>query len=90
MQFVQVDGEGRPEPLDDEPDERPLVLEPPWSILRDRRVNYCISGDTARRFAWHGLRCRRSRWDMAALGDSRCEAGFFVRSAYPQGGIRGV
>ena len=36
MQFVQVDGEGRPEPLDDEPDERPLVLEPPWSILRDR------------------------------------------------------
>jgi acyl-CoA thioesterase YciA len=36
MQFVQVDGEGRPEPLDDEPDERPLELEPPWSILRDR------------------------------------------------------
>jgi acyl-CoA thioesterase YciA len=36
MQFVQVDAEGRPEPLDEEPDETPLDLEPPWSLLRER------------------------------------------------------
>jgi acyl-CoA hydrolase len=36
MQFVQVDASGRPEPLDDEPDEVPIVLQPPWSQLRDR------------------------------------------------------
>ncbi len=36
MQFVQVDAEGRPEPLDDEPDDEPIDLEPPWSVLRDR------------------------------------------------------
>lgn len=36
MQFVQVDATGRPEPLDDEPDDEPLPLSPPWSQLRDR------------------------------------------------------
>lgn len=36
MQFVQVDATGRPEPLDDEPDDEPLPLSPPWSLLRDR------------------------------------------------------
>ncbi len=36
MQFVQVDATGRPEPLDDEPDEEPLPLPVPWSSLRDR------------------------------------------------------
>jgi acyl-CoA thioesterase YciA len=36
MQFVQVDAEGRPEPLGDEPDEAQLDLEPPWSPLRER------------------------------------------------------
>ena len=36
MQFVQVDATGRPEPLDDEPDDEPLPLPPPWSSLRDR------------------------------------------------------
>jgi acyl-CoA hydrolase len=36
MQFVQVDPTGRPEPLDDEPEEQPIVLDPPWSHLRER------------------------------------------------------
>jgi acyl-CoA thioesterase YciA len=36
MQFVQVDAAGRPEPLGDEPDDEPMDLEPPWSLLRDR------------------------------------------------------
>jgi acyl-CoA hydrolase len=36
MQFVQVDSEGRPEPLEDEPLEEPIALEHPWTILRDR------------------------------------------------------
>ena len=36
MQFVQVDGTGRPEPLDDEPDDEPLPLPLPWSTLRER------------------------------------------------------
>jgi acyl-CoA thioesterase YciA len=36
MQFVQVDTDGRPEPLGDEPDEGPLELEPPWTLLRER------------------------------------------------------
>ncbi len=36
MQFVQVDPSGRPEPLGDEPDDEPIDLEPPWSLLRDR------------------------------------------------------
>ncbi len=36
MQFVQVDAGGRPEPLEEEPDDEPLPLSPPWSALRDR------------------------------------------------------
>ena len=36
MQFVQVDAEGRPVPLEDEPEDEGLVLELPWSHLRDR------------------------------------------------------
>jgi acyl-CoA thioesterase YciA len=36
MQFVQVDAEGRPEPLDDEPDDEPLDLDLPWSLLQER------------------------------------------------------
>jgi len=36
MQFVQVDTTGRPEPLDEEPDDEPMTLSPPWSALRDR------------------------------------------------------
>jgi acyl-CoA hydrolase len=36
MQFVQVDAFGRPEPLDEEPDDQPVALEPPWSTLHDR------------------------------------------------------
>jgi acyl-CoA thioesterase YciA len=36
MQFVQVDSTGRPEPLDEEPDEQPIVLDPPWSVLQER------------------------------------------------------
>ena len=36
MQFVQVDGNGRPEPLDDRPEYEPIALDPPWSRLRDR------------------------------------------------------
>ena len=36
MQFVQVDATGRPEPLDEEPDDEPMPLPPPWSALRDR------------------------------------------------------
>jgi acyl-CoA thioesterase YciA len=36
MQFVQVDAEGRPEPLDDEPQKQTTELVPPWSALRDR------------------------------------------------------
>lgn len=36
MQFVQVDSNGRPEPLDDEPDDDPMPLPTPWSALRDR------------------------------------------------------
>ena len=36
MQFVQVNADGRPEPLDEEPEEAPLDLELPWSLLRDR------------------------------------------------------
>lgn len=38
MQFVQVDEEGRPEPLDDTPKERPLELPLPWSSLRERAL----------------------------------------------------
>jgi acyl-CoA thioesterase YciA len=36
MQFVQVDAEGRPVPLDDEPDEASPALDFPWSPLRER------------------------------------------------------
>jgi acyl-CoA thioesterase YciA len=36
MQFVQVDADGRPEPLEDEPEDDSLVLDVPWSPLRDR------------------------------------------------------
>ncbi len=36
MQFVQVDHEGRPEPLEDEPDLDPPALESPWETLRVR------------------------------------------------------
>ena len=36
MQFVQVDAEGRPVPLEDEPEEDVLVLDVPWSHLRNR------------------------------------------------------
>jgi len=38
MQFVQVDSEGRPEPLDEELEEETTPLEPPWSLLRDRAL----------------------------------------------------
>jgi acyl-CoA thioesterase YciA len=38
MQFVQVDEEGRPEPLEDEPEENPPELPPPWDALRDRAL----------------------------------------------------
>ena len=36
MQFVQVDAGGRPVPLDEEPEDEPLDLDPPWSSLRER------------------------------------------------------
>src|SRR5271156_3509832 len=36
MQFVQVDAEGRPMPLEDEPEDDGLMLDAPWSPLRDR------------------------------------------------------
>src|ERR1700729_3225332 len=36
MQFVQVDTGGRPIALDEEPEEASLVLELPWSPLRER------------------------------------------------------
>jgi acyl-CoA thioesterase YciA len=36
MQFVQVDADGRPEPLDEEPEEEAITLEMPWSLLRER------------------------------------------------------
>jgi acyl-CoA hydrolase len=36
MQFVQIDPSGRPEPLDEEPDDQPIPLDPPWSGLQDR------------------------------------------------------
>jgi acyl-CoA thioesterase YciA len=38
MQFVQVDDQGRPEPLDEEPAEPPDELPPPWSMLRERAL----------------------------------------------------
>lgn len=36
MQFVQVDETGRPEPLDEEPEDIPGDLPEPWTTLRDR------------------------------------------------------
>jgi len=36
MQFVQIDASGHPEPLDDEPDDSPIALDPPWSGLHER------------------------------------------------------
>jgi acyl-CoA hydrolase len=36
MQFVQVDATGKPEPLDEEPDELPRELDEPWGLLRNR------------------------------------------------------
>jgi acyl-CoA thioesterase YciA len=36
MQFVQVDPDGRPEPLDDEPEAEPIALDLPWTLLRER------------------------------------------------------
>lgn len=36
MQFVQIDAAGRPEPLDEEPEDPPVVLDPPWSGLYER------------------------------------------------------
>ncbi len=36
MQFVQVNADGRPEPLDEEPEGVSLDLDLPWSLLRDR------------------------------------------------------
>lgn len=38
MQFVQVDDEGRPEPLAVEPVETPPVLPAPWAALRERAL----------------------------------------------------
>jgi acyl-CoA thioesterase YciA len=36
MQFVQVDAGGRPVALDEEPEDESLVLDLPWSSLRER------------------------------------------------------
>ncbi|QEH34700.1 hypothetical protein OJF2_32410 [Aquisphaera giovannonii] len=36
MQFVHVGEDGRPEPLDEAPDETPPHLDAPWSMLQDR------------------------------------------------------
>ena len=36
MQFVQVDDDGRPEPLEAEPRDEPLPLPAPWATLRER------------------------------------------------------
>jgi acyl-CoA hydrolase len=38
MQFVQIDGEGRPEPLEDEPVDAPTTLGAPWEGLRQRAL----------------------------------------------------
>ena len=36
MQFVQIDPSGRPEPLNEEPDDQSLPLDHPWSMLLER------------------------------------------------------
>ena len=38
MQFVQVDAGGRPVPLIEEPEQDVLVLDLPWSPLRERAL----------------------------------------------------
>jgi acyl-CoA hydrolase len=38
MQFVQIDADGRPEPLEVEPSPEPVELDPPWDALRDRAI----------------------------------------------------
>ncbi|MBX6312670.1 MAG: acyl-CoA hydrolase [Isosphaeraceae bacterium] len=38
MQFVQINGAGRPEPLEGEPSDEPSVLLPPWRGMRDRAL----------------------------------------------------
>ncbi len=38
MQFVQVDDEGRPEPLEEGPGEVSIALGAPWSTLRERAL----------------------------------------------------
>ncbi len=42
MQFVQVDATGRPEPLEEEPTEKPLDLCAPWYALRERAQNLLL------------------------------------------------
>jgi acyl-CoA thioesterase YciA len=36
MQFVQVDADGRPQPLDEGPMREPTTLDPPWTLLQER------------------------------------------------------
>jgi acyl-CoA hydrolase len=38
MQFVQIDDDGRPEPLEGDPDEPVVDLPAPWATLRDRSL----------------------------------------------------
>jgi acyl-CoA hydrolase len=38
MQFVQVDGHGRPEPIAQEPSDEQPALDVPWSPLRKRAL----------------------------------------------------
>jgi acyl-CoA hydrolase len=38
MQFVQIDDDGRPEPLEGEPSDEPMPLPLPWDDLRDRAL----------------------------------------------------
>jgi acyl-CoA hydrolase len=38
MQFVQVDGAGRPEPFESAPDDEPVALVEPWQALRKRAL----------------------------------------------------
>jgi acyl-CoA thioesterase YciA len=38
MQFVQIDTDGRPVPLVDEPQQEPLHLDLPWPTLRERAL----------------------------------------------------
>lgn len=36
MQFVQIDADGRPEPLEGEPPDEPVIHDPPWAMLQER------------------------------------------------------